>query len=285
MNVVTFFPSSVKKAMDGAMEILEWLRERNIKVYVPEAISDRFGAGELSAPDEIIKKETKLVISMGGDGTLLRASRFVENTEIPILGINLGSLGFLTEIPMSRWKEDLQKVLEGDYTIEERMCLCCEVEREGEIVFRSDALNDAVIYRGGVSRLLHLTINIDNKYAGTYSSDGLIISTPTGSTAYSLSAGGPIVNPDVRCFILTAICPHTLSARPLVISESEIIEVSEPNTDGISLSLDGQINYLLKKGDRIIVKKALKGVRFLRLAKNFYSIIREKLKWVSDYNS
>jgi NAD+ kinase len=284
MKTVTLFPSTVKKALDASTEIIEWLSRKNIPVFLPETAAAMLSRVDLKASDEIIKRETGFLLSMGGDGTLLRAARFIGDSGVPIMGINLGRLGFLTEVPVSLWEEALELIIEGRFTIVERMTLYCEVRRVEEVVFSGMALNDVVIHRGGVSRLLDLDITIDGRYVGTYSADGLIVATPTGSTAYSLSAGGPIVDPEVSCIILTAICPHTLSARPLVISDREKVTITERTLGGISLSLDGHINFLLEKSDEIFVRKADFGIQFIHLQSNFYQIVREKLKWVSHHS-
>lgn len=283
MNNIMLFPSMVQKALAGALEIVEWLRERNVKVSLPEDTAALMGRTELSAPPDILKREAELIISLGGDGTFLRAARFVTGTEIPIIGINLGSLGFLTEIAWNRWQSAIELVTAGQYVLEERMLLACEVRKNDKKIFAGTALNDVVIHRGAVTRVLHLTISIEGRYVGTYASDGLIVSTPTGSTAYSLSAGGPIVNPEMRCLILTAICPHTLSARPLIITENEVVTISEPLLGGISLIVDGHIHFVLEKNDEVCVAKSTQGIKFLHLERNFYGIVREKLKWISPH--
>lgn len=284
MKTVTLFPSQVKKALDEALLIIKLLRENGVKVFLPETAAPLAGYEDCITPGEVIRNESDLLISMGGDGTLLRAARFVGSSEIPILGINLGRLGFLTETPVNNWREALERIQQGQYQIVERMQLSCEVRRDNQVIAGGEALNDVVIHRGAVSRLLDLEILINNNHVGTYSADGLIISTPTGSTAYSLSAGGPIVNPDVSCFLLTAICPHTLSARPLIISDRERITVKEPFIDGISLTLDGHLNFVLLKNDEVFVEKASYGIKFVHFEKTFYKTVQEKLKWVSHHS-
>lgn len=284
MKAVTLFPSQVKKALDEALLIIEMLKKSGVKVFLPETAAPLSGYKDCITSGEVIRNESDLLISMGGDGTLLRAARFVGSSEIPILGINLGRLGFLTETPVNKWREALERIQQGQYQIVERMQLSCEVRRDNQVIAGGDALNDVVIHRGAVSRLLDLEILIDNNYVGTYSADGLIISTPTGSTAYSLSAGGPIVNPDVSCLLLTAICPHTLSARPLIISDRERITVKEPFIDGISLTLDGHLNFVLLKNDEVFVEKASYGIKFVHFEKTFYKTVQEKLKWVSHHS-
>ncbi|MDQ7822394.1 MAG: NAD(+)/NADH kinase [Candidatus Eremiobacteraeota bacterium] len=281
METITLYPSRVKKALESSLEVIDWLTGKGIRVFLPEGAALSTGRPDLASTDEVIRKESAFVVSMGGDGTLLRAARLVGGTEIPLLGINLGSLGFLTELPVASWQDAFSRLLQGEFAVVERMVLHCEVRRGHEKVFSGNALNDAVIHRGNVSRLLHLSIHINGRFAGTYSADGLVIASPTGSTAYSLSAGGPIVSPEVQCLILTAICPHTLSARPLVISEKEKVSVKESLLDGISLSLDGHINFVLARDDEILVEKAPQGIRFVHLETDFYAIVRDKLKWVA----
>jgi NAD+ kinase len=284
MKTVTLFPSTVKKALDVSAEMIAWLAARKIPVLLPEAAAEKLSRQDLKASDEAIRRESAFLLCMGGDGTLLRAARLIGDSGVPLMGINLGRLGFLTEVPVSLWEEALERIIEGRFTTLERMALTCEIMRGGQTVFSGMALNDVVIHRGGVSRLLDLEIAINERYVGTYSADGLIVGTPTGSTAYSLSAGGPIVDPEVSCIILTAICPHTLSARPLVISDREKVTVTERTLGGISLSLDGHINVVLEKGDDVLVRKADFCVQFIHLESNFYQIVREKLKWVSHHS-
>jgi len=284
MKAVTLFPSQVKKALDEALLIIKKLKEDGVRIFLPESAPSLPGYQDYVKPDDVIRNESDLLISMGGDGTLLRAARFAGTSEIPILGINLGRLGFLTETPVNNWREALERIQRGQYQIVERMQLSCEVRRDNQVIAGGEALNDVVIHRGAVSRLLDLEILINSNYVGTYSADGLIISTPTGSTAYSLSAGGPIINPEVSCLLLTAICPHTLSARPLIISDREKITVKEPFIDGISLTLDGHLNFALLKNDEVIVKKASYGIKFIHFEKTFYKTVQEKLKWVSHHS-
>jgi len=284
MKAVTLFPSHVRKALDEALLIVKVLREKGIRVFLPETAASIAGLEDCIASSDVIRSESDILISMGGDGTLLRAARFVGRSEIPILGINLGRLGFLTETQVSSWGDAIDRVQQGQYQIVERMLLSCEVRRDNQVILGGDALNDVVIHRGAVSRLLDLEIFIDEGYVGTYSADGLIISTPTGSTAYSLSCGGPIVNPEVSCLLLTAICPHTLSARPLIISDREKVMVKERVIDGISLTLDGHLNFVLLKNDEVRVEKASYGMKFVHFEKTFYRTVQEKLKWVSHHS-
>lgn len=271
-----------KKSISRALrEVVNILTENKIQVFLPEAIDYLPDSAKynLLTPDNI--KSQDLIISLGGDGTLLRAARLVFLHKIPILGINLGGLGFLTEVTKQEIKKSLGLLFEKKYTIEKRMLQEIMVKDNGRIKFQALSLNDVVIYRGHYRHLLELKICVNGMYAGTFLSDGLIVSTPTGSTAYSLAAGGPIVSPKVEAIIINAICPHALSARPLIVSSKDIIEVTESKAPQMDIVIDGQMNFTLKKGEVVTVKKYSGYARFIRIHKNFYQIVREKLGWVN----
>ncbi|MCG2676569.1 NAD(+)/NADH kinase [bacterium] len=218
---------------------------------------------------------------MGGDGTLLRAVRMLKGKEIPILGVNLGGLGFLTEVTLGELYKTLSDVLADRYRLEKRIGLEATLYRGRKRIATSTALNDCVITKGVLSRLIRLDAFIGKEYLTTYAADGLIISTSTGSTAHSLSAGGPIVHPGIPAIILTPICPHTLSNRPLIISgEEEIrIRIASPHPD-IALTLDGQEVIKLKEKDVIRIKKASSKIGLIvPKKKSYYQVLRKKLKW------
>ncbi len=226
-----------------------------------------------------IPEDYDAVVSLGGDGTFLRSAPYAVKLKVPILGFNLGSLGFLTEAGIDDYKSVLERLIKGDYQIKERMLLECSVERDGRSVFSSFALNEAVAHRGSGTKILHLSFYIDGTYAGSYKADGLIAATPTGSTAYSLAAGGPIVSPETECVILTAVAPHTLSARPLALPSDKIVKICETSSSHMSLSLDGHLYYELLPNDNVFVKKRSEGLKFVSLGKDFYGAVREKLGW------
>lgn len=276
---VVLMPSTKGNSGEETIEIIRWLLERGIEVMVPEGRARVLGLEELEAAAQEIRKDAQLMLSLGGDGTLLQACSVISGTDIPILGINLGHLGFLTESTISDWESALIRTLKGEYGIQERMLLECSLIRDGQNLFHGCALNDVVIHHGGEVLLLHLSFKINDNYAGQYSADGVIISTPTGSTAYSMSAGGPIINPRLECIILTAICPHTLSARPLVIPPDEDVEIRENSGKSFIVSLDGHTIFRAMAQDVINVKKSPYVARFVHIEKNYYHTIREKLKW------
>jgi NAD+ kinase len=230
-------------------------------------------------PDEI-----DLLITLGGDGTLLRGARIVAAAQVPVLGVNFGYLGFLTSIPPQELAPALDRVLQGDYWLDRRFTLEAAVESsKGEPTASFLALNDAVLHKGGFARVIRMAVRIgpDREEIGSYVADGIILSTPTGSTAYSLSAGGPIVEPTLDCIIATPICPHTLVIRPLVLPASaEIrIQVLTPDVELI-LTVDGQDGEHLQPGDQLIIRRSPHSVQLVRLhGQSFFQTLRKKLHW------
>ncbi len=231
-------------------------------------------------PREQLPGQVDLLVVLGGDGTLLAAARLSERP-VPILPVNLGGLGFLTSVTLEELYPILEQVLEGKHRISERVLLEAEVVREGKVVERQRALNDAVLNKGTLARMIEFDLHIDGTYVCRYRADGLIISTPTGSTAYSLAAGGPIIYPLVEAFLITPICPHMLTNRPLVILNTSKIEVEfQAGEEPVYLTLDGQVGVELTRGDRVAVRKADTKLRLVRpQRKTYFEILRSKLKW------
>jgi NAD+ kinase len=231
-------------------------------------------------PREQLPGQVDLLVVLGGDGTLLAAARLAERP-VPILPVNLGGLGFLTSVTLEELYPILEQVFEGRNRISERVLLEVEVLREGKIVERQRALNDAVLNKGTLARMIEVDLHIDGTYVCRYRADGLIISTPTGSTAYSLAAGGPIVYPLVEAFLITPICPHMLTNRPLVIPNTSTIEVEfQAGEEPVYLTLDGQVGVELTRGDRVAARKAGTKLRLVRpQRKTYFEILRNKLKW------
>ena len=216
-----------EKTQETACRIIDWLNTKKLKVCIEGNKGKEIGREELNCPTEKFLKNVDLIISLGGDGTLLRAARLVAIEDIPIFGVNLGGLGFLTQIGIDDLEKSLEKLYQGRYFLDERMMLSCTVKRKDKEILKLIALNDVVIGKGAFARIICLATYVNNNYVITYSADGLVVSTSTGSTAYSLSAGGPIVNPNINSIMLTPICPHTLSARPLIISENDQVQIKE----------------------------------------------------------
>src|SRR3984957_14165635 len=221
---------------------------------------------------------TDLLIVLGGDGTLLSAARLAAERGVPILAVNLGGLGFLTTVSQDEIYSILEELFSGKHRVSERVMLEAEIIRAGSVIRRQIALNDAVLNKAALARIMDLELRVDGEYVTTYKSDGLILSTPTGSTAYSLSAGGPIVQPAVEAFVVTPICPHTLTNRPLVIPDTAKIEIDFEAQETVFLTLDGQVGIELVKGDRIVVRKAPEKLHLvIPSKKTYYKVLRNKL--------
>jgi NAD+ kinase len=253
-------------------EIVQWLRDRNVEVSVEPEMED--------ASADFITAAMDALIVLGGDGTLLRAARLVGERGVPIVGINLGSLGFLTEVRLDERYAALEALLDGRYGIEERGMLQIEVSRDESTLSRYLALNDAVINKGALSRLIELEIRIGDQPAIFTRSDGLIISTPTGSTAYSLAAGGPIMYPTLEAIIVASICPHSLTNRPLVMPDRQELRVRLMRGRDVMLTVDGQVGMSLRPNDCIRLSRADAPLKLLLpFRKRFFDILNEKLQW------
>jgi NAD+ kinase len=261
--------------------LLSWLEERGIHVAY-----DQETAGSLTEPSEGRSREqvaaaSDLLLVLGGDGTLLAAARVAAPRNIPILPINMGSLGFLTSFMLEELYPALEDILTGRLTMSERVMLHAELQRGDKILDKQTVLNEVVINKGALARMIELELNIDKDFVCRYRADGLIIASPTGSTAYSLSAGGPIVHPSVESFIITPICPHTLSDRPVVVRDTSIIEVKlSAGTESVFLTLDGQKGIPLQATDRVRVSRAQQLLKLIQTPnKSYFEILRNKLKW------
>lgn len=261
-----------------SIELGEWLRRRDLEVALDPTI--RGCESTKSFPAFDLEKRYDLVVVLGGDGTLLSVARAVKS-RVPILGVNLGNLGFMTEIPRSELYPSLVEVLAGRYDTEERSLLTVRLERSGGRELRYRALNDAVITKSALARIIELTVQINGHVVATYRSDGLIVSTPTGSTAYNLSAGGPIVFPGLPVVVLTPICPQALTMRPLVVPDSRTIEVTlNTPQEEVFLTVDGQEGTTLEYRDRVLLSADAERVSLVKLSgRSFYDALRDKLHW------
>ncbi|UCD25623.1 MAG: NAD(+)/NADH kinase [Gemmatimonadota bacterium] len=224
-----------------------------------------------------------LLLTFGGDGTLLRGARLMKSSNAPILGINLGRVGFLTSAGPDQMMAALDSFLSGEYRIENRCALDSSIEGEdGSARAGSMVLNDIVVHKEGVARVIRIRVWVDDEEVGVYSADGVIVSTPTGSTAYALSAGGPIVMPEVDALTITAICPHTLAVRPLVVPGSAVITLqqAQPRRDEVLVSYDGQVEATLQSHERVVVRQSPDAVKLVRLgSKGYFEGVRQKLQW------
>ena len=265
-------------AKKTAYKIKKWLESRGIQVFLKE-MPQNDSVGEKSP---LLPIDIERLIVLGGDGTLLGAARKMGIYGIPILGVNLGGLGFLTETSHSELPEMLRLMIENKLDIQERTMLKAAVKREEKEIFSFSVLNDAVINKRTLARIIDLEVYINKEFLTIFRADGLIISTPTGSTAYNLSAGGPIVHPTVGAFIITPICPFTLSNRPIIVPDSSVIEVKirEKNDSSVVLTLDGQVGFDLKYNDKIMLSKSPYVIRLLKPSnRSYFHILRTKLKW------
>lgn len=262
--------NSEKPEVLEAVEAIEpWLRER---AEITVKLDMNLAAGEVDADCAVV---------FGGDGTMLRAARALGTQQVPIIGINVGKFGFLSETTLEEAKEVLGDVMEGRYTVAERMMLGCELVRGGEVEMNTLGLNDAVVSRGALSRLITLEFYVDGELVTTYGADGLIVSTPVGSTAHSLAAGGPILYPDLNAFVVCPICPHTLSNRPLVLPDRCELEIRPRRCpESPSLTVDGQVAVTLQEGDRVVVRRAAESLQLIQTSRRtFFQTLRSKLDW------
>jgi NAD+ kinase len=266
----------------GVMKgLVPWLRDRGLSVGIQEEYGSLTGGTVRDLPVDMIPAESDLMLVLGGDGTLLSVARLVEGHDLPILGVNLGSLGFLTELALEELYPALRDVLEGDYRVEERVRLDVRLHRQGETAGEYRVLNDVVINKGALARIFDLDTFVNGERLTTYKADGLIISTPTGSTAYSMSAGGPIVEPTLNVILISPICPHTLTNRPLVVPGGSLIELCLLSDSGkVFLTLDGQEGTELFPGDRIQIRESTNRARLIRTgSKSFFEVLSTKLHW------
>jgi NAD+ kinase len=261
--------------------LLDWLAQRGITAVLDRETAACLPGGEPGRPREELSSTTDMLIVLGGDGTLLAAARLMSVRNIPILPVNLGGLGFLTSVTLEDLYPVLEQAISGQARYSERVMLESRVMRAGQTFHHARALNDAVLNKAALARIVDLQLHVDGEFVCNYKADGLIISTPTGSTAYSLAAGGPIVYPIVSAFIITPICPHTLTNRPLVIRDTAHIDVEFHGGDApIYLTLDGQVGVELTPGDRVTLAAPPERLRLVRpQQKSYFSVLRDKLKW------
>ncbi|MBI5815418.1 MAG: NAD(+)/NADH kinase [Nitrospinae bacterium] len=268
-------------AEQGIKSLTEWLDGRKIEYLIDEE-SAKVAGMKSRLTKVALAREADLIIVLGGDGTFLSVARLAEGRAVPILGVNLGGLGFLTEFAYEEMIPALESAVAGDYAYEDRIMLDVSVSREGKVVASYTVLNDVVINRVTLARMVTAMVAVDGVLVNEYTADGLIVSTPTGSTAYNLSAGGPIIHPSISAIIISPICPHTLSNRPIVIPDNLEIELSlSSSAQGEALlTLDGQVGYQVNYRDRITIRKSKEITRIIQSPyKNYYQLLRGKLKW------
>ncbi len=260
--------------------LLSYLRKKGVETFLDQDTAALIGETGSCLKSEIPSR-VDLIAVLGGDGTLLSVARLIGSRNVPIFGINLGSLGFLTEVTLDELYPTLDRVISGKVDYDERLMLTSSVIRQGEEISSYSVLNDIVINKSALAKIIDLAAYIDGKHIANFKADGLIVSTPTGSTAYNLAAGGPIVQPGMHSIIITPICPHILTNRPVVVrDESEIEIVLKSEDTEVHLTLDGQVGFSLRGEDVIRIVKADHTIRLISVpGKNYFDVLRTKLKW------
>jgi NAD+ kinase len=261
-------------------QLAAWLDERGVRARLdPESAA--YAGRDGAVPREQVPDGTGMVIVLGGDGTLLSAARAIGGRNIPLFAVNLGGLGFLTAITADDIFPQLANALRGELRVAPRRLLACELLRKGEVLGRYEALNDVVLTKAEIARMIDLEVLVDRHFVCVYKADGLIVATPTGTTAYSLSAGGPIVYPTVSALTITPICPHTLTHRPVVVDDASVIQVINRSEDQATyLTIDGQVGELLKRGDTVLCRRSENSIGLVQPPElMFFDVLRKKLKW------
>lgn len=268
-----------------ARELFPWFEAKGIRVCFLLETAHLLGKPETGLNETELVEQVDFFISLGGDGTLLHTARIAGDSEKPILGVNLGQFGFLVPVEPEFVYDSLEEVLAGNFVFDRRMVLKSSVFRNGEPIDVKYGLNDVVITKAGFSRMIRLATFVDQEFVDNYPADGIIISSPTGSTGYSLSAGGPIVSPKLDLIIITPICPHTLNTRPLIIPPDEEVKVMLEAADcEVVLTIDGQVGFRLQKGDQIMVERAHYRSTLIKFpGRTFYDVVRKKLN-KGEYN-
>jgi NAD+ kinase len=263
------------------LHLAQWLNAHEYAVMVDRETAEQTREDyETVERTKIAERRPAFVIVLGGDGTLLAAARAVAKSKIPILGVNLGSLGFLTEVALGELYPMLEAVHEQRCAIERRSMLHCQLERDGKCVSEFEALNDVVVSKSAIARIADFDFFLDGALMSNYKADGIIIATPTGSTAYSLAAGGPILAPNVRAFVITPVSPHSLTTRALVVHDSAAMDIEVKTTEETYLTVDGQVGTPLGRGDRVKCRRSEHEIEiFHHPGKSFFDVLRQKLKW------
>ena len=260
--------------------LLSWLAERGYKVIIDEATGTYTTGQEVVPRSQMAARALDLVVVLGGDGTLLSAARVTAAIDVPLLGVNLGSLGFLTEVPRESLYSMLEAIAQGQARVEHRSLMECQLLRGDTVRGSYLVFNDAVVNKTALARLNTYDLYVDKAFVSSYRADGMIVATPTGSTAYSLSAGGPVVMPTVNAFVITPVAPHSLTHRPLVVPDSVEIEILLRSEEDVAyLSLDGQPGLDLSDGDRVRCRRSKHQVNLFRTGTDFFQVLRTKMKW------
>lgn len=262
-------------------DLIDWLTSQGVEAILNPKTAQLFGASVSQTTDEELPGQVDMIIVLGGDGTLLSIARLIKEKKIPLLGVNLGGLGFLTEVSLSELYPTLNRIFKKDYSLDPRITLSSTLYRAGKRIVRHTVLNDVVINKSALARIIDLEVLVDRQFVALFKADGLIISTPTGSTAYNLAAGGPIVFPNMNALVLTPICPHSLSNRAIVIPDNAEVEIIlKTQNEDVFLTLDGQVGLALQPEDRVVIKRGKNKIYLIQSPrKNYFAVLRDKLLW------
>lgn len=280
----------VKPHQPDALETLcvltKWLNERGLTfVGLPEIqreqIEHQTGCKIQIVAESELPERVDLMLVLGGDGTMIATGRMLGDNQVPVIGVNYGGLGYLAEFPIEEMFPALEAILAGEYKVQQRLMLRVELWRGEELVTQSRVLNDVVVNKSALARIIEIEAYLNEQFVNSFRADGLIVATPTGSTAYNLSAGGPIIFPSMNAMVITPICPFTLSNRPIVVPDDSMIEVRLiTENEEVALTLDGQVGFSLRAGDRILIRKSNTAFNLVQPpSRNYFEVLRNKLKW------
>ena len=273
-------------ALQTLCELTQWLNERQITLVGGpaldrERIEHETGCAVEVVVDEELAKSADLILVLGGDGTMIATARMIGDGEVPVIGVNYGGLGYLAEFRIEELFSALEAILGGNYKLERRLMLEVELRRGEELVTHNRVLNDVVVNKSALARIIRIEAYLDQQFVNSFRADGLIVATPTGSTAYNLSAGGPVIYPSMNAIVITPICPFTLSNRPIVVPDDSLIDVRlMTDNEEVALTLDGQVGFPMKVGDRIVIRKSETTFNLVQpMNRNYFDVLRDKLKW------
>src|SRR5437762_6828910 len=273
-------------ALETLCSLTKWLSERGIEIVGPpdierERIEHQTGCSVEVVSEEELPRRVDLMLVLGGDGTMIATGRMLGESQVPVLGVNYGGLGYLAEFPIEELFPALEAILAGQYTVQQRLMLSVELWRGEELVTRNRVLNDVVVNKSALARIVEIEAYLNDQFVSSFRADGLIVATPTGSTAYNLSAGGPIIFPSMNAMVITPICPFTLSNRPIVVPDDSVIEVRLiTEKEEVALTLDGQVGCPLQAHDRVVIRKSETAFNLVQPPnRNYFEVLRNKLKW------
>jgi NAD+ kinase len=274
------------QALKTICELTVWLGQRGIELsggpeIERERIEHETGCSVKQVASDDLAATVDLVLVLGGDGTMISTARMIGDEEVPVLGVNYGSLGYLTEFRIEELFDALEMILSDNYRLDKRVMLAVELFRGPDLVTRNRVLNDVVINKSALARIIEIEAYLNKQFVSSFRADGLIVSTPTGSTAYNLSAGGPIIFPSMNAMVVTPICPFTLSNRPLVVPDDAVIELlMKTDQEDVSLTLDGQVGFSLEVDDRVVIRKSRTTFNLIQPSnRNYFDVLRDKLRW------